>query len=89
MFDDKNTFVYSICSAQIFGTHPQTLLCQFELTRDGRGAYQEFLDYYESHSNMEQASMIALGKLNGLSFTHHTGGGLAVFTNNFFRIYWI
>ena len=53
LFDAKNTFVYSIWSARIFGTHPQTLLRQFELTRDGRGAYQEFLDYYESHRNME------------------------------------
>ena len=39
LFNAKNTFVYSIWSARIFGTHPQTLLRQFELTRDGRGAY--------------------------------------------------
>ena len=83
LFDARNTFVYSIWSAFIYGTYPVTLLRQFEHTTDGRGAYLAFLDYYESHSNMEDASIIATNKLNNLVFNSGTNGGLPAFVNNF------
>ena len=83
LFDARNTFVYSIWSAQIYGTYPVQLLYHFELSTDGRCAYLAFLDYYKSNSNMEDASIIATNKLNSLVFTTSTKGGLPVFVNSF------
>ena len=83
LFDAKNTFVYSIWSARVYSTYPVQILRQFENSTDGRGAYLAFLDYYESNSNMEDASIIATNKLNNLVFTATSHGGLPTFVNKF------
>ena len=83
LFDAQNTFVYSIWSARVYGAYPIQILCQFENSTDGRGAYLAFLDYYESNSNMEDASIIATNKLNNLVFTTSSNGGLLLFVNSF------
>ena len=83
LYEAKNTFVYSIWTARVYGPHPVQILRQFENTTDGRGAYFAFLDYYESASNLDDASIIATNKLNNLVFTSSSTGGLPTFVNNF------
>ena len=42
LYDAKNTFIYSIWTARVYGAYPIQILRQLENTTDGRGAYLAF-----------------------------------------------
>ena len=83
LYAAKNKFVYSMWTSRVFGSYPLTIIRSFEQKKDGRGVYLQFLDHYENTNNMEQVSLLALSKLQELSLTYKTPGGLPGYVTKF------
>ena len=63
LYAAKNKFVYSMWSARVFGSYPLTIIRQHEKSKDGRAVFLDFLNHYESTNNLEQASLLAMNRL--------------------------
>ena len=79
VYEAKNQFVYSIWSSRVFGSYPLGLIRQYENTKDGKGVYTAFMDYYESTDNLERAAVLAFDWMTNLQFNQNTHGGFPAF----------
>ena len=83
LYQAKNKFVYSIWTSRIHGSYPLTIVRNHEATKDGRAVYQALQDHYESKSNLEQARLLAMNKLQNLSLEYKSSGDIPSYVAKF------
>ena len=60
-----------------------TLLCQHEVSQDGRKAFDAICEWYESASNMQLIQNHALGVVSNTKFCLNSNGGIVKFLKDF------